>query len=167
MQITWQNKIYEQGKRIPKEELKAGMIIICGDSEHEASSCWRVEGILAPFVLVPCEGNIVVKGLKKIPVGKTDYSDDLCYCNDLDHLYKAIEITNNKQTIMSTIKTTLKNLILSAQEKVLRKNNLEDEHGEMTQESRDLMSEEMQEERWATRRDTIAKQLIEKEESEK
>ena len=182
MQITWQGVTYESGRHIPTSELKEGMVVICGDDGHEASICWRVNGALAPFVLVTHDGNAVVQGLKKLPVGFTDYSDISCHCEDLNHLYEAIvvvtspmttttgavNITTNSsnpiiqpnKTLMSTIKTTLKNILLSATDKTLRAHGLEDDHGEMTTEAKTLMCEEVQEERWATRRLEIATQLL-------
>ena len=85
MQITWQGVTYKSGKHIPQEELKAGMVVMCGDDEHKASCCWRApakpedeEEVLAPFVMVACKGNKVGSGFKKLPVGFTEYYDESC-----------------------------------------------------------------------------------------
>lgn len=203
--IEYNGRKYKQGKHIPQSELKEGMVVICGDEARTASSCWRAPDpklpnkgiVLAPFVLVACEGNKGIEGLKRIPVGMTGIYDLNCNCDDRDHLYEAIEITvpplpydfisdsfpvggastphylvtasgmptNSNQTnsfqptLMSTIKTVLKNLTLSATDKTLRAHDLENEHGEMAEQAKVLMCEEMQEARWATRRVEIATAL--------
>lgn len=64
-----------------------------------------------------------------------------------------------KPSFMSNVKTILKNLTLSATDKVLRAHDLEDEHGSMTMEARQLMNDELIEDRWAFRREQIAQQL--------
>lgn len=50
---------------------------------------------------------------------------------------------NKKETIMSNIKTFVKNLALSANEKLLREIGLKTEQGEYTQEAKDLVTDKL------------------------
>jgi len=65
-----------------------------------------------------------------------------------------------KKSLMQNIKDVLKNALLSDTDRILRENNLEDEHGDMTTQAMDLMEEELYKERWATRRTEVAEQLL-------
>lgn len=64
-----------------------------------------------------------------------------------------------KGIIMNAI-DKLKNLALSKEDRILRDEGLEDSNGKITEEAKQLMAEEMRDERWATRRLEIAKDLL-------
>lgn len=65
-----------------------------------------------------------------------------------------------RKSFMSNIVEKIKNLKLSETDRILRKHGLEDENGRMTSEAMDLMDEELQQDRWKTRREEIAKDIL-------
>jgi len=75
--------------------------------------------------------------------------------------------TPKKKGFMSNIVEKIKNLKLSATDRVLRKHGLEDENGKATEEAARMMKEELLDERWASRREAIAADLTKIDEEEK
>jgi len=61
----------------------------------------------------------------------------------------------NKERIMSDVKTLVKNTKLTADDRLLRKEGLEDENGNMTSTGKDLMLERL----WAAERTKIAAEV--------
>ena len=64
-----------------------------------------------------------------------------------------------KTSFMQSVAQTLKNLALSKVDRTLREHGLEDENGNMTHVAMDLMDDELQSERWKTRREEISEAL--------
>ena len=103
-----------------------------------------------PFELLPEE-----------PVKKEHPQNNLEKLNQSQKIYNLGE-QPKKGFIMSVVEK-LKEFALSETDRVLRKNDLEDEHGEMTSEATTMMMDEIVAERWKTRRADIAAKLIEME----
>lgn len=73
-------------KHIPRDELKVGMVVVCGDEGHKPSSCWSsdlgsVRGVGVPAKITGITGRYVDH---KTLDGKFVAG---CDCSDLDHLY--------------------------------------------------------------------------------
>jgi len=87
--------------------------------------------------------------------------------------YQKIKISTNEsltqkaKKTMNNLVSKLKDLTLTKEERILREQGLEDEHGEMTGQAISMMHEEMEKERWASRRKEIAKDLLKLKEEEK
>jgi hypothetical protein len=64
-----------------------------------------------------------------------------------------------RKGFMTSIVDKIKNLALSATDRVLRKHNFEDENGKMTDLAREMMTQEAQEALWATRREAVSADL--------
>lgn len=72
-----------------------------------------------------------------------------------------------KKGFMSTIVQKIKDLALSETDRILRKYGLEDESRKKTETASEMMKNEMEDERWATRREDIASKLKQIDEQEK
>lgn len=72
-----------------------------------------------------------------------------------------------KKPIMTTIIEKLKNLTLSAEDRVLRKHGFEDENGKITGQAQRMMAAESADERWAKRRLEVAADLLKLDSEEK
>ena len=66
---------------IRREDLKVGMTVICGDDEHEGSSCWRKNGEQVPQTIT----RVIPRG--GVEFVSDDGREDYCFCDDLNHLY--------------------------------------------------------------------------------
>jgi len=95
-----------------------------------------------------------------IPKGGGDYEfvhwHKLAYADD--------SIQQPTKSFMSTVITTLKNLTLSKEDKILRENGFENECGKPTEDTRKAMLEELADAQWATKRAQVANQLLEEKE---
>lgn len=65
-----------------------------------------------------------------------------------------------QKSIFMNIVDKIKNFKLSAEDRILRENGLEDDNGKITEEAKIMMHEELRDERWATRRLEIAADLL-------
>jgi len=65
-----------------------------------------------------------------------------------------------KQTLMSKVTDTLKNLTLSKTDRILRENGFEDDCGNITHDTRKAMLTELATDHWKTKRDDVAKKLL-------
>lgn len=71
----------------------------------------------------------------------------------------AYSVAPKKPTFMSSIVRKIKDLTLSADDRILRKHDFEDENGKVTESALTMMEDELAEERWNTRRTEVAEQL--------
>ena len=60
-----------------------GMTVICGDDEHEGSSCWRKNGEQVPQTIT----RVIPRG--GVEFVSDDGREDYCFCFDQHHLYRA------------------------------------------------------------------------------
>jgi len=71
-------------KHIPKSELKVGMVVVCGDSERAATSCWRYNDEVVPKRILAIPNEHERRVINETLDGR---SRDFCGCDDLNHLY--------------------------------------------------------------------------------
>src|SRR3990167_11288343 len=169
---------WHRGRHVPKNEVKVGMWLSCGDEQHRPySACWQDDH--------PQYVNKLFNDITGVYHCRQDGVIDGCHCDDIDHLYEVIWDDNTttlhewltspsgidyaslnslfqpktKKYLMSNIIQKVKDLALSKVDRVLRANELESEYG-MTENARSLMLDEVAKERWVTRREEIAKALI-------
>jgi len=64
-----------------------------------------------------------------------------------------------KGNFMTNIVKRIKDLALSETDRLLRQDGFEDKQGKMTEQARQMMREEMEEERWKANREEVAKKL--------
>lgn len=131
-----------KGKHIPKSELKVGMTLICGDDDHTASSCWKINGERVAFELLEI-GNGYKR--KAITTGHIKIS---CSCGDLDHLYlwddpstSTPTLNNSLTKVMNNVVTFFKNLSLTSEDKLLLAEGIELPTGTPTPEGLALSAE--------------------------
>lgn len=117
-----------KGKHIPFENLKVGMIVICGDEQHSASSCWT--RIREPVACRIDKVDYTLQFVWRSPISGLSLdnpapnNDGSCGCDDRNHLYEWIDenITNNlTPNFMSTISEKLALAFKPEPQKTFRK----------------------------------------------
>jgi len=83
-------------KHVPRSELKVGEIYVCGDEEHEASPCWRLNGKVSPLKVTRIDSSRCYVGV----LNKKKY----CDCDDLDHLYLYEPMETNNEITWADLK---------------------------------------------------------------
>jgi hypothetical protein len=86
-------------KHVPRSELKVGETYVCGDEEHEASICWRYKDEVVPLKITARNylySRVTLEGL--VP------DNDICGCEDLDHLYLYEPMETNNEITWADLK---------------------------------------------------------------
>jgi hypothetical protein len=136
----------------------------CGYEPVSGSQVKRSEGGIRVWVRYkPNQPFVPIDNLDKLRGAQVDavYFDEVINNGSV----KPKAESDRKGKPMNVIKK-LKDLTLSKETRILRENGLEDECG-MTSDSRQMMMDELVEERWATRREAIAADLLKIKEEEK
>jgi len=128
-------------KHIPKNELKVGMTVVCGDETYYPSGCWaklkngKLE--IAPLKILKIDGGIIYN------------EKTFCHCFDIDHLYLVPEKENqtkeNQTNLITNIKNNMPNLMekvkslyISEPNKSLQKFGFTTQSNELTSEGREV-----------------------------
>lgn len=121
-------------KHIPRNELKVGMTVVCGDENHYPSGCWTRDGKIIPLKIIEITG------------GQITNENTGCYCIDLDHLYLVPEneenqTKENQTNLITNIKNNMPNLMekvkalfISEPEKSLQRFGFTDKNNDLTAE---------------------------------
>jgi len=129
-----------KGNYIPRESLKKGMILVCGDDERQASSCWTDNSHQA----IPLRIGSTRSGVDILWLDGRHKTN--CDCSDLEHLYEWIDpstkpSSNLTPSFMSNVLDFFREMTSSKEDKLLKKLGIENPIGTPTELGLKLASE--------------------------
>lgn len=126
-------------KHVPKSELRPGMIVVCGDEEHDATGCWKNKNhAVAPFKILGVNSDGQIQRLD-LNGDEAISAPRGCDCNDKNHLYLFKEVTiTPAKTPMSSLIQSVRELFLSEPEKSLQHFGITNADNELTADGKEI-----------------------------
>ena len=122
-------------KHVPRDQIKDGMVLVCGDESHRPTTCWTKKSSAIPFrVTINPNGTLHRVSLDDEKPDSNSSINDGCDCDDKHHLYLVKNIKNVTKNPMKNITENFVLLLTKEPQKSFRKAGITDGDDLLTEE---------------------------------